>query len=166
MKRRDASRMVALDAVLGRIAGGLLLITALLKIMSACSGVAYLGAADPVVSFLSNRSVLVVAGTIEMYFAWLLLLTPGNWYSRWGLLALCGTFSVYRVGLVALAARAPCPCPGRASDWLHLTPRQADQLALSVLLALSCAGAGLVALNWISETPQTGSPTSSNLEAT
>ena len=132
--------LLAVDTVLLRTAGTLLGVVALSKILSAFSGVRYLAEPDPVISFLSNRLVLLIAGHTEALFAALLLLAPRSWYSRWGLLALCGTFAEYRVGLSFLDVHPPCRCLGRASDWLHITPRQADSLALGLLVVLGCIG--------------------------
>jgi len=140
IRQGNGHALLAVDTVFLRTAGTLLGIVALSKILSAFSAVRYLTEPDPVISFLSNRLVLLAAGHTEVLFAALLLLAPRSWYSRWGLLALCATFAVYRVGLSFLDVRPPCRCLGRASDWLHITPRQADLLALALLVVLGCIG--------------------------
>jgi uncharacterized membrane protein len=128
------------DTVSLRVAGGLLAAAGLLKTISAFSGVHYLAEPDVVISFLSNRIVLVAAGQTELLFSVALLLVPQRWYARWGLVALCASFAVYRFGLYFLGAGTPCPCLGRASDWLRLTPQQADWVALALLIVLGSIG--------------------------
>ena len=138
---RKADALLAVDTLLLRTAGTLLLAVAVLKILSAMSGVRYLALPDTVLSFLSHRQTLLAAALTELFFAALLLLAPQAWYSREGLLALCATFVAYRVGLYCLGVAHSCPCLGRASDWLHLSPRQADSLALALLLVLASIAA-------------------------
>jgi len=120
-----------------RTAGVVLAIVGVAKIMSAFSGVRYLAQADPVLSFLSNKDLLLLAGGVEVLLAGALLLWPHLWYARYGLFSLCTTFAVYRVGMVVMGVHSPCPCLGRASDWLHLKPKQVDSLSFSLLAGLS-----------------------------
>jgi hypothetical protein len=130
-----------------RAGAALLGATGLLKIVSAMSGVRYLAEPDPVLSFATNGAVLMAAGAIEVIYFTLVTLKPGEWYSRTGLIALCATFVVYRLGLYSLGVRPPCPCLGRASDWLHLTPKQADWLACVVLVILLSIALGSILLH-------------------
>ncbi len=127
-----------------RFAAIVLVVVALAKLVSAFSGVAYLRVANPVLSFFSNRVVLLLAGNVELAVALFLFARADSPHASMTLLALCATFVVYRLGLVLLQVRAPCPCLGRASDWLHLTPDQADRVALCVLLLLT--GLGLLSM--------------------
>jgi len=120
-----------------RSAACLLAVVGAIKIISAFSGVRYLSEFDPVLSFLSNRSLLMLAGSAEIGLAVVILLRPQTWGARYGLLSLCIMFSVYRLGMIALGVRSPCPCLGRASDWLHITPHSADRIAFSLLIGFS-----------------------------
>jgi hypothetical protein len=128
--------ILAIDQWLMRSAAALLLLVALVKMVSAFSKVAYLAHPDPVLSFISIRLLLLSAGETELLFALRVALRPQAWYARCSLLALCATFVFYRIGLLALHVHAPCPCLGRASDWLRLKPQQADDLALLLLAML------------------------------
>ena len=119
-----------------RLAAVILVLAGTMKVISAFSKVAYLNKPDPFLSFLSNRTLLLVAGNFEILLACLLISSPRAWYTKHGLLALCATFGVYRIGISALHVHGPCPCLGRASDWLHLTPRQTDNLAFTLFIIL------------------------------
>ncbi|MFO1501347.1 MAG: hypothetical protein U1G07_23655 [Verrucomicrobiota bacterium] len=126
----------SIDSWLLRSAGALLLVVGTLKVMSAFSGVPYLNTNDPVFPFITNKLMLLFAANAEFACGALLVVQPNTPPARYGLLALCTTFVFYRVGLLSLAGHPPCPCLGRASDWLGITPRQADRLALAMLLLL------------------------------
>lgn len=139
----------SLDRSLLRTAGSLLLVIGVVKLASAVSRVSYLSLPDPLLPFLSNRTVLVLAGIIEVPIACQLLLFPEKALAKQSLIALIATFSIYRLGLVALDVSQPCPCLGRASDWLHITPRQADSLALLLLLGLSATAAVSLCISFI-----------------
>jgi hypothetical protein len=134
------SMLLVVDRWLLRSAGVLLAVIGLIKIVSAFSGVAYLAETDPVISFLTNKLLLVFVGILETFLAAVILLLPQTFYARFGLLAMCATFVVYRVGLSMFPEKPLCPCLGRASDWLHLTRPQAESVALGLLLVLSLIG--------------------------
>ena len=128
--------LLKVDKWLLRTAAALLFMVGLLKITGSFTHVAYLADPDPVLSFLSNKLLLRMAGVVELIIAMVIVLSPREWYARYSLLSLCSSFMVYRSGLLLLNVQSPCPCLGRASDWLHLTPRQADHLALLLLVVL------------------------------
>jgi hypothetical protein len=136
---------VLTENVLLRFAAVLLMAAGTAKVISAFSGVRYLANPDPVLSFMSSKQLFLVAGSLELLQGSLILLAPSSWYSRMGLLAVCTTFVGYRAGLSVLDVHRPCPCLGRASDWLHITPQRADLLALLLLgILLSIALTSLV----------------------
>jgi Methylamine utilisation protein MauE len=130
-------KLLKLNRILMRSAAGLLVVVGAVKIISAYSGVAYLSHFDPVLSFLTNRTLLLLAGGVEIGVAVIIFLRPQSWGAGYGLLSLCFMFSIYRFGRVALGVHPPCPCLGRASDWLHITPHAADNVALSLLIVFS-----------------------------
>lgn len=127
-----------IDNWLMRSAGAVLVVVAILKLASALSHIPALSNLDPVLPFMSTKWLLLAAGQIELLFGVLIALEPRTWYARYGLLAVCATFVIYRVAGFFLGVHQFCPCLGRASDWLHLTARQADRLAL-VLLVIMCS---------------------------
>jgi hypothetical protein len=125
--------LLILDKWLLRLAVLLLALVGAVKIFSAFSGVRYLNEFDPILPFLRNKQVLVIAGNMELCLALLILFYPNKIQVRLGLLALCFTFLIYRFGLFTLNIASPCPCLGRATDWLHITAKQADILAKILL---------------------------------
>jgi len=136
-----------MDKWLLRLAGYLLILTGFVKLISAFSAVRYLDESDPVLFFLRNKNIFLIAGVAELFLAWTILSAPQKWYARFGLLALCATFAVWRVGASILADHHPCPCLGRATDWLHLTPGQANSLALLLLFVLAAIAFMSIALH-------------------
>jgi len=129
-----------IDNWLLRISGLLLLMAGVLKLISVFTKVAYLHQPNPVLTFVTNKTVLLLAANLEIGIAAIILVYPASWVARYGLLALCITFGVYRFGLWLLLVHQPCPCLGRASDWLHLTPYQVDRLAFWILGILTATG--------------------------
>jgi hypothetical protein len=155
-----------LDGGLLRVAALILFLTALLKVASALSGVAYLATPDPVLPFLTVRQVLLLSAQVEFVVAALLAAYPRSWYARHSLLSLCATFVVYRAGRYALHVRPPCPCLGRASDWLHVAPSDVDRLALCLLALLASAATVSIMANAKPEQQwRDGKPASSTTRA-
>jgi len=132
------------DKWLMRSASLLLVVLAMVETISAFSGVRYLREFDPILTFLRNQQVLLIAGNILLCVGVLILLCPNSLEARLGLLALCATLILYRLGRYAMGVKSPCPCLGRASDWLHLTGNQADTLARLVLLAFVIIGSNSI----------------------
>lgn len=127
-----------------RLAGAILFVVGILKLSQASTTAASLAYPDPVLPFISVRLLLLVVGQVELFFAILIALRPQSWHARYGLLALCGTFVAYRLGLYSLGIEAPCPCLGRAPDWLHLSSYQADRLAHSLIVILGAVSIGSI----------------------
>ena len=119
-----------------RCAGFTLVCVAGLKVASAFSGVRYLAHPDPVLGFLTNRSVLLGAGAVELAVGLGSLRWPNSRLVQQSLLALCLSFVIYRWGLLLSRTPALCPCLGRASDWLRLRPADVDHVARWLLVAL------------------------------
>jgi hypothetical protein len=138
--------LLEIDKWLLRLAGFLLLLVGVIKLISAFSGVAYLREFDPVLTFLHNEQVLIIIGNIELALAVLLLMSPNVLEVRLGLLALCATFVIYRISRLVLHVTTPCPCLGRASDWLHITPSHALALANCLLFIFGTIGVISVAI--------------------
>jgi hypothetical protein len=136
-----------LDKTILLIAAVILTITGLLKVLSTFSSVPYLANPDPVLTFMSNKSVLLIAGNLELVIALLIFLRPQGLHARQALLALCATLVMYRIGLWILPVSRTCPCLGRATDWLHLTPTQAESISRTLLLILALIAACSIGLH-------------------
>lgn len=126
----------SIDKRLMRSAGVILILVAILKLLSAFTHIRQLSEPDPVLGFVSVRGMLLLAGQIELFIGVIIALQPQSWCARYGLLAMCATFTIYRGVGVYSGTGEPCRCLGRASDWLHLTPQQADHFALVLLVML------------------------------
>jgi hypothetical protein len=115
--------------------------------LSVFSHVAYLAEPDPVLPLVSNEEILLIAGNLELILAALIITRPESWFAKFSLLSFCITLWFYRLGMSLLVVRQPCPCLGRASDWLHLTPAQLDKVALSTLIVLTSIAALSILVN-------------------
>jgi hypothetical protein len=131
-----------------RIAMGALIATALLKLVSLGSEARVLGAADPLLDFLTTRQVMLLTaifefGTVAAVFV------NRNILTRCGLLLWISTvFVAYRVGLAAVGFEGYCPCLGTLTYGLPISPAVADRLALGLLVflvggSLWCGGSAI-----------------------
>lgn len=131
-------------------AGGLLLVTAFVKMISAYQPAPYLNLRDPLFEFLTNRQVLAGAAVVELIIVILLLWirTPSK---KLALIAwLASTFFLYRifVGWVKEPGFVPCPCLGNAAAWLRLSPVQLDWVTKGILVYLLLGSYSLLILHW------------------
>jgi hypothetical protein len=63
------------------------------------------------------------------------------------LLGLSSIFLFYRLGLAWIAPNEPCPCYGRATDWLHISQHTANT-AMKIILAYLLIGSSAT-LFWL-----------------
>ena len=144
---RDDSKHFARDWF-ARIAMGVLVATALLKLVSVASEARGLGAADPLFDFLTTRRVLLLAAMFELAVAAALFMNR-NLLTRCGLLLwISAVFVAYRIGLVAVGFDGHCPCLGTLNYGLPISPSVADRVALGLLVflvsgSLWCGGSAL-----------------------
>jgi hypothetical protein len=113
-----------------------LIITATLKIASLQTGVRLFHLNDPVFPFITNGQMMALSAILELCTAAILLKKADHVFQFTALLGLSLTFLFYRLGLAWIAPNEPCPCLGRATDWLHLSPTAADTISKTVLAYL------------------------------
>ncbi|MCL4180008.1 MAG: hypothetical protein KJ072_19955 [Verrucomicrobia bacterium] len=119
-----------------RIAMGVLVITAILKLFSVASEARGLGISDPLFDFLTTRQVLLLAAMFELTVAAALFMNR-NLLTRCGLLLwISAVFVAYRVGLAAVGFDGHCPCLGALNYGLPISPAVMDRLALGLLVFL------------------------------
>jgi hypothetical protein len=117
---------------------GLLLITAVAKIVSAGGHAALLDFPDPLFG-LANRRVLLGVALIELAVA-AGLVSGLNLRLKYLLLAwLSCNFLIYRCALHVLSPGRPCPCLGTLTERLPLSANQVT-VVLSVLVGYLLAG--------------------------
>lgn len=114
------------------VAGLLLLLTGVAKLISATGTVGILNWPDPLLG-IHYRYVFWTVGTLEVLVSLYVflgedLLTKA---ALVGSLATC--FAVYRFGLLLIKYDRPCGCLGNLTDQLHIAPQVAD-IAMKVIL--------------------------------
>ncbi|MCL4180012.1 MAG: hypothetical protein KJ072_19975 [Verrucomicrobia bacterium] len=130
---RDDSKHFARDWFV-RIAMGVLVITAILKLISVASEARGLGASDPLFDFLTTRQVLLLAAMFELGTV-VAMVVNRNVLTRCGLLLwISAVFVAYRVGLAAVGFDGHCPCLGALNYGLPISPAVMDRLALGLLV--------------------------------
>ncbi len=113
-------------------AGVALAVTGLAKAFSAIGHARALDALDPIFG-ISFRHLLLSVGLIELFIAFLCLLTEKRELSLIVVAFLATNFLVYRIGLWLIGWDHPCGCLGNFTDALHLTPKTADGIMKVVL---------------------------------
>jgi hypothetical protein len=111
-------------------------ITGLAKVISATGSAEILGQKDPIFG-MPFRYLLLLVGVIE-------LAVPACWFSGCNhstLLAATALIStnllLYRLSLLLIGYRKPCPCLGSLTSEINISPRLADLIMKTVLLYLT-----------------------------
>jgi len=116
-------------------AGGILFVTAAVKLASAAGSARSLNAPDPILD-LSLRNVFRFAGAIELAVA-ANSCVPSRFVFRTLSVAWLATlFAIYRLGLLWIHYAGPCPCLGSLTEGLPLPQWAADRLMRFALLYL------------------------------
>jgi len=117
----------------------LLFLTGTIKLVSSFGTGRLLQKHDPLFQFLSNRTLFICVGLLEVALAVYLVLGRST-ARRLGALAwLATSFIAYRVALVVSGAPEPCKCLGTLTDWM---PVNQDSVTywLKVFLAYMFVG--------------------------
>ena len=125
----------AITNVFLRFAAAILIITALLKLVSAFGNSKILFHYDPIFG-QKNRVVYAEVAGVEMMIAFYLLLAKNSFYKLTGVVWLCANFMFYRVGLAWMGVRKPCSCLGNAADWLPWLARNQEFISWTLLVFL------------------------------
>lgn len=120
------------------VAGALLVITGIAKLVSAMGSARILENPDPILP-LSFRKEFWMVGLFELGVA-MVCFFGRKIALQSGLVAWLATnFAFYRLGLVMDDWHRPCPCLGNLTDAIHLAPEIADT-AMKIVLAYLLLG--------------------------
>jgi hypothetical protein len=119
-------------------AGGVLLITAVAKIVSSFGGAHILQNGDPLFG-IYFRNLFWIVSALEIGVALICFFGKRILFQA-GLVAWLATaFVAYRLGLVWIDWHKPCSCLGNLTDALHIPPQTADT-AMKIILAYLLIG--------------------------
>ena len=125
----------------------ILLFTAVAKLLSARGGAPLLAWADPILG-ISNRSLLVVVGLMELAVG-VALLSGLSLRRKHLLLAWLSTnFLLYRAAFYALNPGKPCPCLGSLTEQLPIRPDLLNLLLSATVLYLLFGSASVLAIEY------------------
>lgn len=127
-------------------AGVILTITSFAKMISSFGKARVLSISDPIL-LVSFRQLFWIAATIELAVSVYCVFGKSQKLKIMVIAWLSTGIFVYRLGLVWIDYKAPCPCLGRLTDTLHISPHTAD-LIVKVTLAYLLLGS-YVALGWL-----------------
>jgi hypothetical protein len=124
--------------------GVFLVVTGGLKLVSGLQESRVLGAADPVLPWLTMRQVLFLAAVLELGVATVLLRHRS---ARWApelILWLVTLFGAYRLSLWAMGFQGHCSCLGHLLDWLPWLKPWSNRLMQSSLLGMAAGSLWLL----------------------
>lgn len=115
----EAARWVprAERVFLGSVAG-ILVITGLLKLVSAVGMRGSVAVADPLFYFLNQTDMLVGVGVVELGVATFLVMSGNALWRLGAVLWLASLFLLYRLGLVFIGFQGNCLCLGKPRAWM------------------------------------------------
>ena len=143
-----------------RLAGMLLLLAAIAKIVSASSSAHIQQSLDPIFA-IPFRAVFIIVGIVEMVVA-LICFFSKRVLLQAGLVAWISTnFAVYRFSLVLIGYHKPCSCLGDLTDALHIPSQIADTTMKIILAYLIFSSYAILFWLWQQKrkTPPLASPT-------
>ena len=139
--------MKCLQRLFSYCAAVILIVTASAKLLSA-SGTARVLALPDALLTLTNRTVLVLAGSSELLLACYLIFGRKSWLKTPLVAWLATNFLIYRLGLLWMGVHKPCGCLGTITDALSIPPATVDLLMKIVLAYLLAGSYGLIVLEW------------------
>lgn len=116
-------------------AGVLLWVTGAAKVLSLLGEARVLHVPDPIFG-LSFASLMLLVGLVELVIGSRCLFSKHAIQSIGLVASLATSFVAYRAGLWLMHWKKPCNCLGSLTDAIHLSPRLAEQLAISILVYL------------------------------
>lgn len=124
-------------------AAGVLVITAGVKLVGSARSVPYLGLDDPLVPFITNRTVMVLSAIMELAVASLMIVRRAEPLRLPSIAWLATLFFSYRIGLWLINYNGPCPCLGGPVDWLGIRRTTAEWILNAIIGYLLVFGYGL-----------------------
>jgi len=119
--------------------------TGAIKVATAFGYSPWLTKHDPLFQFLSNRSLFLSVGGLELCVAAYLVLGRGIGAKLGMVLWLSSSFVLYRLGLIWSGVQEPCKCLGSLMDWLPLRQSLLDSGLMFSLIFLFGGSIALVA---------------------
>jgi hypothetical protein len=128
-----------------RIAGVVLVGTAILKFVTVRSLPALLVSRDPVFAIISEERLLELAALLELTVATIIFVKPLSWSAAACLFLIAQCFACYRVGLWLVGYKGGCLCLGKAMTFTSLFANVGGE-QISLVLLCYIFGAALLAL--------------------
>ena len=127
-----------------RSGAAVLLATGALKFFEAFQQHLYFNEPDSVMPFLTNRQLLIIAGSFEIAVGAYVWFTASLERRGLALLWFCSVVTVYKIGRYFTRAVYPCSCLGILEKWLNLTWKQTDILSWLILGFLAVSSVALL----------------------
>lgn len=135
----------------------ILCLTAMAKLVSAGGNARILGIPDPILG-LSNRTVLIGVGALELIIASITLLSKNTGFKVYLIAWFASNLVIYRLGLWWEKVVAPCSCLGTITDTLPLSPTTIGWMMKIILTYLSVGSYVILIYQWLSGRKKSSEP--------
>ena len=115
--------------------------TALAKFASAFGTSRALSDSDKIITFLSNRQLMVVVGIVEMVVVVYMMLPRSISKQAAALVCFCTAMWAYRAALFVGGFPPVCKCLGSLVEAIHMTDNQAIAISTAILCYMTVGGA-------------------------
>lgn len=139
------------------LAGAILAITGLAKVISAFGSVRALDAPDLIFG-LSYRWFFLVVGGLELVAATYIFRSKNIGRQSLILVIITTDILLYRCGLWLLHSPGLCPCLGNITDSIHLAAVSADKMLQAALVYMTITGYAVFLYRWKHLRISIGSP--------
>lgn len=133
-------KVLVLNRVATRIAAVLLVLTGLFKLIDAANPNRYFESRDAVLTFVTHRQMLWLAGGLEIALAIYIYFIPNVRTCGLALLWFCGLIVTYKCGLWLTYFTEPCSCLGILGHMFKITNRQTEFITWALLAAFTAIG--------------------------
>jgi hypothetical protein len=123
-----------------RVAAVLLVALAVSKVLDSTNENRYFQEPDPLLTFLSNRQLMLLAAMFEVGVATYLWLSRTLSSRGWALLYFCGAAAAYKIGSLFIYNLKPCTCLGIVGRTLHLSTGELEFYTWALLALFGATG--------------------------
>jgi len=122
------------------LAGLLLLLLAVSKMIVLREALSFAQAPDPVLPAIPARDARLIAACCELFVGLTLLIRESVYVKALHLIILSSGFLAYKMTFVLLKAALPCACLGVLETWLHMPYGVAEGISFLVLAVFLAIG--------------------------
>jgi hypothetical protein len=111
-------------------------ITGIVKLFSIAENAKYLAVRDPIIYFATTNNLYIFIGITEIFLSSFMILSTSRKAKFLVILWFSSNAALYRIFLLLLPERRPCPCLGNLAEWLKVPQSILDTILWAILVML------------------------------